>query len=271
MDTQSKKIGLIAGNGQFPLIFARMARLQGYNIVAIALQGEAEDGLEDLVDKFYPVKIGYIKEILAIFKREEITEAVFAGQVRHVRLFEGLQVDPLAAKLLQDIKDKRADTILSAFAGLLENMGVKLIDSTKLLADYLPDEGVITQTKPTPEQQKDIEFGYNIAKNIAGLDIGQTIVVKKGVVVAVEALEGTDAAIERGGILAKGDIVVIKVSKPDQDKRFDVPVIGQKTIDILKEAKANVLAFSANETLLLQKDEIIKSADEAGICLIAIK
>lgn len=264
------KIGLIAGNGEFPLFFARFAREQGKKIIAVALKEETTSTLEQDVEKLYWLHLGQLKKLIKIFKKEDIKTAVMAGQVKHFRLFDLLKLDSRAASLLSRLKDKRADTILAGVAEELSKEGIKLIDSTTFLSSFLPKEGILTSAKPTKSQWKDISFGYKIAKNIAGLDIGQTVVVKDRAVLAVEAMEGTDETIKRGGKFGRGDVVVVKVSKPQQDRRFDIPIIGETTIHVLREAKVSVLAFSAEATLLLDREKVIRLANDEKICLIAV-
>lgn len=266
----TEKIGLIAGNGEFPLFFARFARQKNKTIVAVALKEETVPALEREVDKLYWLHLGQLKKLIEIFKQENIKTAVMAGQVKHFRLFDLLKLDSRAAALLARLKDKRADTILAGVAEELAKEGIQLIDSTTFLSSFLPQEGVLTSVKPSKNQWRDIAFGYKIAKSIAGVDIGQTVVVKDQTVLAVEAMEGTDETILRGAKLGKGDVVVVKVSKPRQDRRFDMPIVGERTIAILKKAEVNVLAFSAGSTLLLDRETVVKMADEAGICLVAI-
>ncbi len=264
------KIGLIAGNGEFPLFFARFAREQGKKIIAVALREETTPLLEQEVDKLYWLHLGQLKKLIEIFKKEDIKTAVMAGQVKHFRLFDLLKLDSRAVSLLSKLKDKRADTILAGVAEELTKEGIQLIDSTTFLSSFLPKKGILTLTKPTKQQLKDISFGYKIAKSIAGLDIGQTVVVKDRAVLAVEAMEGTDETIKRGAKFGREDVVVVKVSKPRQDRRFDIPIIGEKTVYVLKEAKVGVLAFSAGSTLLLDREKVIRMANDEKICLIAV-
>ncbi|MFH1239432.1 MAG: UDP-2,3-diacylglucosamine diphosphatase LpxI [bacterium] len=266
----TEKIGLIAGNGEFPLFFSRFARQKNKTVIAVALKEETDPALGKEVAKLYWLHLGQLKKMIEIFQEENIKTAVMAGQVKHFRLFDLLKLDSRAASLLARLKDKRADTILTGVAEELAKEGINLIDSTTFLSSFLPPEGVLTSRKPTKDQLKDIAFGYKIAKSIAGLDIGQTVVVKDRAVLAVEAMEGTDETIRRGAKLGRGEVVVVKVSKPRQDRRFDIPIIGEMTIETLKKAEVSVLAFSAGATLLLDKEAVVKMADKAGICLIAI-
>lgn len=267
----NKKLGLIAGNGQYPLIFARTAKELGWEIVAVAIKQETEPGLKDMVDKFWWVEVGELAKLINIFKKEQVKRAVMAGQVKHIRLFDFLKLDFKAISLLKKIKDKKADTILKAVAEELAKAGIQLEDSTIFLKKFMPGEGILTKIEPTAEQWEDIKFGYKIAKQIAGLDIGQTVIVKDLAVLAIEAMEGTDETIKRGGTLGKKDSIVVKVSKPAQDFRFDIPIIGEKTIEALIQAKIKILAFSAGETLFLNLDKVITRANENEICLVGVR
>ncbi|MDD5259214.1 MAG: UDP-2,3-diacylglucosamine diphosphatase LpxI [bacterium] len=268
---EDKNIGLIAGNGDYPLHFAKAAKAQGKRIITVALEGETEPGLKTLVDGFTWVGLGQLNRLIDIFKKENITQVVMAGQVKHFRLFDLLKLDLRAAGLLKRLPNKKADTILGGVAEELGKEGIALVDSRIFLEKFIPPAGILTKAKPSKEQEKDIEFGLKIAKGIAALDVGQTIVVKDRAVLAVEAMEGTDQTILRGGKIGKGDVVVVKVSKPNQDFRFDVPIIGENTITVLHEAGAWVLAFCAGETLILNIDAVIKQADTYKLCLVAIK
>jgi UDP-2,3-diacylglucosamine hydrolase len=269
-DINIEKIGLIAGNGEFPLFFSRCARQKNKAVIALALKEETDPALEKEVAKIYWLHLGQLSKMINIFKEEKIGKAVMIGQVKHFRLFDLLKLDTRATALLARLKDKRADTILAGVAEELAKEGIELIDSTTFLASFLPAEGILTSHKPTKEQLKDIFFGHKIAKSIAGLDIGQTVVVKDRAVLAVEAMEGTDQTILRGAKLGRGEVVVVKVSKPKQDRRFDIPIIGERTIETLKKAGVKVLAFSAGSTLILDTEAVVKMADRAGICLVAV-
>ena len=265
------KIGLIAGNGDYPLHFARAAKAQNKKIICVALEGETVPELAELVDSFTWVGLGQLSKLIGTFKKDNITRAVMAGQVKHFRMFDLLKLDLKAAALLRRLPNKKADTILGGVAEELSKEGIQLVDSRIFLEQFIPQAGVLTKTKPDKEQQKDIDFGLRMAKGIAGLDIGQTVVVKDRAVLAVEAMDGTDQAILRGGKIGKGGVVVVKVSKPGQDFRFDVPIVGERTMAILKEAGAKVLAFSAGETLILNMPRVIDLANQYGICLVAVK
>jgi len=271
MKIENRKIGLIAGNGKFPLIFAQEAKKVGTEVVALAIKKETSPSLENLVDRIHWVNVGQLGDLIEICKKEGITRAVMAGQVRHTRLFGQVRLDARAMALLAGVKDKKANSLLGAVADELLREGIELIDSATYLSHLLPSPGILTRRKPTQNEWRDIEFGHKMAKEIAGLDIGQTVVVKDQTVLAVEGMDGTDRTIKRGGKLGRGDVVVVKVSKPHQDRRFDLPIIGERTIEVLKEAKAKVLAFSARSTILLNREKVVKSANQNGISLVAVK
>ncbi|MFB0526806.1 MAG: LpxI family protein [bacterium] len=271
MKIENRKIGLIAGNGKFPLIFAQEAKRVGTEVVALAIKKETSPSLENLVDRIHWVNVGQLGDLIEICKKEGITRAVMAGQVRHTRLFSQVKLDARAMALLAGVKDKKANSLLGAVADELLREGIELIDSATYLSHLLPSPGILTRRKPTQKEWRDIEFGHKMAKEIAGLDIGQTVVVKDQAVLAVEGMDGTDRTIKRGGRLGREDVVVVKVSKPQQDRRFDLPIVGERTVEVLKQAKAKVLAFSARSTILLDREKVVKSANQNGISLVAIK
>lgn len=263
------RIGLIAGNGKFPLLFAESARKKGVSIVAIGIKEETSPELEKLVDRIYWLSVGELTKLIAILKAENIRSIVMAGQVRHKLLFDKtVTPDPKLQFLLNTLKDKKTDSIIGAVAKGLERMGIKVLSSVAFLLDYMAEKGVIGAIKPDKRILEDIAFGRKIAKKIAGLDIGQSIVVKNKAVLAVESIEGTNEAIRRAANYGKEGIVVIKVSKPCQDMRFDVPVIGPETIRLLKEVKAACISIEAKKTLIIDKPETINLANECGIIIV---
>ncbi len=264
------KIGLIAGNGKFPIIFAKEAKKQGIEVVVIAIKEEASKDLEKYVAKIYWLGVGELEKLSQVLLREKLSSIVMAGQVKHKAIFDkNIKIDPDMQKLLDSVKDKKTDSLIGAIARRLEQGGVKLLDSTTFLQNYLPEKGVLTKKTLDKKISDDIEFGRGIAKSIAGLDIGQTVVVKDKAVLAVESIEGTDEAIKRGAKYGKDGIVVVKVSKPNQDMRFDVPIIGPDTIRLLKELKAACIAIEAKKTLIIDKEETIRLANDAGIAIVA--
>ena len=266
-----KKIGLIAGGTKYPLLLAKAARARKVKLIAIALEGETDPELADFVDKIYWIKIGQVKKLIWIFLKERLRNVILAGKVTKVKLFKGkLELDDEGQRLLNEIPDRSDKTLLSKLISRIEALGIKVCDSTMFLEDLLPVKGVITKRGPTQAELEDIEFGRNIASQMAGLEVGQTVVVKDKVILAIEAVEGTDRAIKRGGELGNGSIAVIKMARPKQDMRYDVPTVGIDTIRSLIEAGGGVLAFEQKKTLLLDSDECIKLADENNICITVI-
>ncbi|PIV39718.1 MAG: DUF1009 domain-containing protein [Candidatus Omnitrophica bacterium CG02_land_8_20_14_3_00__42_8] len=265
------KIGLIAGNGRFPIIFAQSARKKGIEVVAIGINEETSKELEKFVNKIYWLGVGELEKLLKILREENIRSVVMAGQVRHKLLFDkDIKIDQKMQFLLGNLRNKKTDSIIGAVARLLEFKGIKVLSSIIFLSDCLPKKGVLTKLLPDERVLKDIEFGRKIAKAIAGLDIGQSVVVKDKVVLAVESIEGTDEAIRRAAKYGREGIVVIKVTKPGQDMRFDVPVVGPDTIRLLQEVKAGCLAIEARKTLIIDKPETLRLADEAGVVIVAV-
>lgn len=265
----TKKIGLIAGNGQFPLLFARAAAKHGLEVVAIAIKRDTSFLISPLVKKVYWLELKDYQRMFDIFKAEGVKKAIMAGQVNPRSLFHKDLGDGALKRLLAAIQDKRPDTVFGAVADELAKHSIELVDSTILLENFLAEEGVLTNVSPDSGMMHDITFGFEMAKRLAGLDIGQTLVVKNGAIIAVEAIEGTDAAILRAGILANGGIVVIKVSKPNQDMRFDVPVIGPRTIKFMIQAKARCLAIEAKRTLVIDRAQCVRLAEKHKIAIIA--
>ncbi|MFA5339078.1 MAG: UDP-2,3-diacylglucosamine diphosphatase LpxI [Candidatus Omnitrophota bacterium] len=268
MDT----IGLIAGKSDFPLLFAKAAKAKGIKVIAVGIEGETRPEVEKLVDKFYWVKLGELSRVLEIFRAEGIKKAVMAGGITKSRIFnEALKIDGLMKSILVRALDKKDDTLLSMITATLKSAGIDLLDSTLFLEDLLPAEGVLTKAKPAPAQEEDIRFGARVAREVAGLDIGLSIFVKDKAVIAVEDIEGTDAMIRRGGRLAGPGGVIIKVARPKQNMKFDIPVIGPQTIRSMVEVKAACLAIEAKKTLIIDKEETIALADNNGISIIAVK
>lgn len=265
------KIGLIAGNRKFPLLVSQSAKSKDYQVVAIAIKGDTSSKINKLADKVYWIGLNEFKRMVGIFKAEGVTKVIMAGQISPRRLFsKEVQCDPYLKKLLDNIKDKKADTIFGAIADSLKEEGLELISSTTFIGDYLPKKGTLTKTKPNFLVWEDVYFGLGLAKAIGYLDIGQTVAVKKKAVVAVEALEGTDNLIRRAGQISRGGITIVKVSKPQQDVRFDIPVIGLNTVKQLVKSHAVCLAIEANKTLFIDREESLKLADKKGISIVAV-
>jgi DUF1009 family protein len=266
-----EKIGLIAGNKKFPMLFSKAAKKRNYYIVAIAIKGDASSKLKNFVDKIYWVGLNEFLKMVEIFKKEGITKIVMAGQISPGRLFsKEVNKDEELKKILTDIKDKKADTIFGAIAEKLKGFDLELLNSTLFLEDLLPDKGTLTQRNPSFTEWEDIYFGLDLARAVAYLDIGQTVAVKDKAIVAVEALEGTDNLIRRAGRIARGNIAVVKVSKPKQDMRFDIPVVGLNTIKNLIKVRATCLAIEAGKTLFIDKEQSVRLADKKGISIVAV-
>ena len=264
-----KKLGLIAGMGELPIAVAGEAKSQGYTICAIALEPLADKSLSSHVDEIKWVNVGKLGTLINSLKKSGIKEAVMAGKVSKTLLYKSkITPDLRAVKLLFTLKDRRDDSILLAIAKELADEGIELLDITLFSTGLLMPEGVLTKNKPSNDEWKDIEFGWKMAKEIGRLDIGQTVVVKDRAVMAVEAIEGTDEAIKRGGKLAGEGAVVVKVSKPNQDMRFDVPAVGLQTLSAMQEVKARVLCVEAKKSLILNKDKLLEEARIAGISIV---
>ena len=264
-------IGLIAGGGQFPLLFARAAHNAGRRVVAAAHLSESDRKLNDAADAIIWVKLGQLGKIINHFHEHGVREAAFCGTITKTRIFHDIMPDWKALALWNKIDIRLDDSILRAIAGVLAEEGIEVIASTRYLGHLLFPEGVLGKKKPSAAQWEDIRFGWRIARGIGRLDIGQCVVVREKSVLAVEAIEGTDAAIRRGGGLAGEGAVVVKLRKPGQDFRFDLPATGAGTIAAMAEVKAKVLAVEAGQSLLFDREAMIAAADRAGIAVVGIK
>jgi DUF1009 family protein len=266
-----EKIGLIAGNRKFPLIVAEAARNKGYHIVAIAIKGDTSRKLAKFAGTIYWLGLHEFPRLFSILKEEGITRAIMAGQITPHRLFSR-EVKRCAElqQMLAGLKDKKADTIFNAIAQKLQESGIELLSSIVFIKELLPGIGVLTRIEPDPQTMEDIYFGFETARAIAAMDIGQTVAVKEKAVVAVEALEGTDNLIRRAGKISGGLMTVVKVSKPKQDLRFDVPVVGLSTVKNLIKARAKCLAFEAGKVLFIDKQQAVSLADRKGLSIVAI-
>lgn len=262
-------LGLIAGKGKFPLLFAQEARNNGRELVVVALKEEVNQDFAPYARAIHSISVAKLDTIIQTLKKEGVAEAVMAGQVQHTKLFTDIVPDFRAAQLLFKIKDRRADSILGAVADEFKKDGIALLPSTTFLGRLIPGPGLLTRRKLNDNEEKNIEFGIRMAQGLSALDIGQTVVVKRRMVVAAEASEGTDECIRRGAALGGEGTIVVKSSKPNQDLRFDVPVIGTHTIKVMASAKVSALAVEARKTLLLEKDQCVALADEAGIAIFA--
>lgn len=263
--------GLIAGNGRFPFLVLEGARSQGIEMAVIALKEEAAPELEHLAKRLHWVSLGELSKAIDLMHQEGVTQAVMAGQVKHNKIFSAIRPDWKLAKLLLALPRKNTDALIGAVAHVLEDEGIRLVDSTLFLKPLVPEPGVLTRRAPDDREAADIACGLGVARQIAGMDIGQTVVISDRACVAVEAMEGTDETIARAARLAGGKpLVVVKVSKPGQDMRFDVPVIGLPTIEHMKNAQATALAVDAGRTLLFDRTKLIELADAAGIAIEAV-
>ncbi|MDP7040779.1 MAG: UDP-2,3-diacylglucosamine diphosphatase LpxI [Myxococcota bacterium] len=267
----TETIGLIAGNGTFPILFARAARQKGVHVVAVAMQGETLEDINAEVDEITWVRVGQVGKTISTFKKANITQAAMAGGVRKTRLFEGARPDMTGLKLLAKNLTRPDDGMLRTFAKAFEDEGIEIVDSTLYMPEALAPHGVLSQREPTQDEWRDLEYGYNIACQMGKLDVGQTVIVKSGAVVALEAIEGTDACIKRAGELTKNKgAVMVKIAKPDQDMRFDVPAIGLETLKSLESAGIKVLGIDAGRTLMLDKDELLKRAERMKIAVVGL-
>jgi DUF1009 family protein len=265
--------GLIAGNGRFPFLVLDAARAQGHDVTIVAAKEETFPELNDAAKRhgaaIHWISLGQLGTCINLLKDAGASHAVMAGQVRHTKIFAGGIIPDLAfLSVLRQLTSKNTDGLIGAVANVLRDNGIELMDSTSLIEPLLARSGVLTRRAPTEDERKDFEFGYRMADAIAALDIGQTIAVKHQAVVAVEAMEGTDEVIGRAGHLAGPGVRIVKVAKPKQDMRFDVPVVGIATIQAMRVAGANALSVDAGRTLMIDGDGIITSADEAGITIV---
>ena len=260
--------GLIAGNGRFPFLVLEGARSQGIEMAVIALKEEASPELEKIAKRLHWVSLGELGKAIELMQSEGVKQAVMAGQVKHNKIFSSIRPDWKLAKLLLSLSRKNTDSLIGAVAKVLEEEGIHLVDSTLFLKPLLPEAGVLTRRAPSAQEAADMEYGLGIARHIAARDIGQTVVVAESACVAVEAMEGTDETIARAARFANGrPLVVVKVSKPKQDMRFDVPVVGLPTVESMKMAGATALAIDANRTLLFDREKLIAMANDAGIAI----
>jgi UDP-2,3-diacylglucosamine hydrolase len=280
MPSQNGKIGVIAGNGQFPLLVLDAARAQGYEVVVAAIKEEASSEIEAHgAASVHWLSLGELSKLIETFQREGVRRAIMAGQVKHKQIFSAIRPDWRLAKLLLSLTTRNTDSLLGAVAKVLAEEGIALESSTGLLEPLLAKAGTLTLRAPTEQERKNIDYGRTVARQLAQYDIGQTVVIAESACVAVEAMEGTDAAIERAGHIMgslRGDastlsraLTVVKIAKPNQDMRFDVPVIGVKTIEVMRAAGATCLALDAGKCLLLDVEKLLDTANAAGIAVVA--
>src|SRR5271155_5220259 len=266
--TAAANWGLIAGNGDFPFLVLEGARSRGIEMAVIAIREEASPALEQASKRLHWISLGELGRGIDLLHKEGVKRAVMAGQVKHNKIFSSIRPDWRLAKLLFSLPSKNTNSLIGAVARVLSDEGIELVDSTKFLGPLLPAPGVLTRRAPTEDESADIEYGRQVARQIAGLDLGQTVVIRDRACVAIEAMEGTDETIERAARIAGGQrLVVVKVSKPKQDMRFDVPVVGLKTIEVMRQSNATALAIDARKTLLFDRAALIQAADEAHIAI----
>jgi UDP-2,3-diacylglucosamine hydrolase len=262
--------GLIAGNGDFPFLVLEGARSRGIEMAVVAIREEASPELERVAKRLHWVSLGELSRTIELLHQEGVKHAVMAGQVKHNKIFSAIRPDWRLAKLLFSLPAKNTDSLIGAIAGVLGEEGIELVNSTKFLGPLLPEAGVLTRRAQNESEAADIAYGHKVARQIAGLDLGQMVVVRDRACVAIEAMEGTDETIERAARITGGQkLVVVKVSKPLQDMRFDVPVIGLKTIEVMRKSNATALAIDAGRTLLFDREELIRAADDAEIAIVA--
>jgi DUF1009 family protein len=286
--TGERKLGLIAGNGRFPFLLLEAARAHGLEVVVAAIKEETDPEMNeraaaDSSVRVYWLSLGELSKLIETFQKEGVTRAVMAGQVKHKQIFSSIRPDWRLAKLLLSLRTRNTDMLLGAVAKVLGDEGIELISSTAYLEPLVAKPGVMTERAPSEQEQKDIVYGRAVAQAVAGYDIGQTVVVASQACVAVEAMEGTDAAIERAGAIMRSledegeastldrSLTVVKVAKPKQDMRFDVPVVGLKTIETMKRAGATCLAIEAGRTLVFDRETIVSRANAAGIAIVTVE
>ena len=271
MGGDDRTIGIIAGGGQFPLLVADAAREQGFRVVALAHRDETDPALSERVDEIVWIKLGQLGRLINTFKKNGVKKALMAGTITKRKMFENVMPDLKGIAVMSKLAVFHDDDILKAVAAELDRVGVEIVSSTAYLPDLIAPEGCLTRRKPTREEERDIQIGWKVAKELGRLDTGQCVVVRKKTILALEAIEGTDATILRGGTLAGEKAVVVKTSKPHQDLRFDVPAVGLGTIEAMVKVKGSVLAVEAERTLIFDKARTVSEADLHKISIVSIK
>jgi DUF1009 family protein len=265
------KYGLIAGNGKFPFLILEAARSQGIDMVVAAIKEETAPEIERCAAKVYWLSLGQLGKLIKTFKAEGVDRAIMAGQVKHKQIFSSIVPDFKMLQLLASLATRNTDSLIGAVARVLEQEGITLVDSIALLGPLIPEPGVLTRA-PNAEERRDLDYGYTIARDLGRLDLGQTVVVSEGACVAVEAMEGTDAAIARAASLVNGrPLRVVKLAKPKQDLRFDVPTIGLGTVETLRNAGVTALSIEARKTLMIDRGALVDEARRAGIAIVAVE
>ena len=265
------KLGLIAGNGTFPFLVVEGARKAGVQVAVAAIREETDPQIEQVADNVTWVGVGQLGKMLRFFKNEGVDKAIMAGQVKHVQIFSSSIPDLRMVKMLLRLPRKNTDALIGAVANELASEGIELIDSTHFLKDFLAQAGTLTRRAADDRERADIEYGLEVAHEIARLDLGQTILVRDRACVAIEAMEGTDAVIRRAGDLVRGRLTVVKIAKPDQDMRFDVPVVGRSTIQTMIDAGATCLCLTAGKTLIFERDDVCALANKHKIAIVAVE
>ncbi len=266
-----EKIGILAGAGKLPVECARAAKQLGYEVYAVGLLSQTDSEISNFAEDYQQISVGQLDAILNYLSQNEIKKITMIGKVTKELLFNGLVIpDARMLQLIMSLPDRKDDTIMLAFVRELAKAGMETFDQTALIRKLMPHRGTITSREPSETEKADMEFGFMIAKELGRLDVGQTAVVKSRAVMALEAIEGTDECIRRGGKLANGGAVVAKVSKPEQDNRFDVPTVGQKTLEVMAEVGATALAIEADKTLLVDRENAVAFANEKGISIVAM-
>lgn len=272
INASEDRYAIIAGNGNFPFLVLQAARAQGIDPLVIAIREEASPTLSEQTHSIHWLSLGEIAKLMDLLGAAGIRKVILAGQVKHAQLFSSIKPDGVLGRALTDLQRRNTDALIGAFVQMLEGRGMEVVDSTHFLKPLLAGDGCLSRRAPDAAELADVIYGREIAKKVAELDIGQTVVVADRACLAVEAMEGTDATIERAAALSNGRrLVVVKVSKPRQDMRFDVPVVGAKTIEVMKRSNATVLAVDADKTLLFDRDLLLKAADDSGIALMGVK
>jgi DUF1009 family protein len=268
----SNRYGLIAGNGRFPFLVLEAARSQGIEMVVAAIKEETFPEIEQRAQTVHWLSLGQLGKLIKTFKAEGVTRAIMAGQVKHKQIFSGIIPDLKMMQLLASLATRNTDSLIGAVARVLEGEGIELMDSISFLGPLIPSAGVLTSRAPTAEEQQDLDYGYRLARELGRLDVGQTVAVSAAACIALEAMEGTDAVIARAASLADGrPLRIVKLAKPNQDLRFDVPVIGVPTVQNMRAANATCLAIEAKKTLMIDRALLIAKADRDGIAIVAVE
>jgi DUF1009 family protein len=266
------RFGLIAGNGRFPFLVLEAARSQGIDMVVAAIREETSPEIEDAATTVHWLSLGQLGKLIRTFRAEGVDRAIMAGQVKHKQLFSGIVPDMRMLQMLAGLATRSTDSLIGAVAKVLESEGIHLLDSTSFLRPLIPEVGTLTARSPSDEEQRDLDYGYRIARELGRLDLGQSVVVSEGACVALEAMEGTDAVVERASSLANGrPLVLVKLAKPGQDLRFDVPVVGPGTLATMIRANVRALAIEASKTLMIGREDLVRDADAHGIAIVAVE